>query len=271
MVGRLTLLLGIAAVLVIIVAASAAASVPRDQMPLALSRTQPPRATSSDPAWVVRAPKPSIPTGPRRIGIQAGHWKTDEVPDELVNFRELGGAVSGDLTEWEYDLDIAQRVAALLQAKGFAVDVLPATIPEHYVADAFVSLHADGDQTGTARGFKVAHGDRRSPFDEALTEIMAQEYWKATQLPVDPNTTVDMLDYYAFRWERFQHALEPHTPAAILEMGFITNAQDVNVLLRQRDLVASAIASGITRFLAEVPQQAIFRDDLVFPRATPTP
>src|SRR6266508_262020 len=31
----------------------------------------------------VRIPKPAMPTGPRRIGIQVGHWMTDQVPAEL--------------------------------------------------------------------------------------------------------------------------------------------------------------------------------------------
>src|SRR5213594_4771835 len=31
----------------------------------------------------IRIPKPAMPTGPRRIGIQVGHWMTDQVPAEL--------------------------------------------------------------------------------------------------------------------------------------------------------------------------------------------
>jgi N-acetylmuramoyl-L-alanine amidase len=230
-----------------------------------------PEPTPSDPPWIVRVPRPSVPPGPRRVGVQAGHWKTDEVPDELVKLRELSGGTFDDLTEWEYALDIANRVAAMLQAKGYVVDVLPATLPEQYLADAFVSLHADGDVTGGARGYKIAHGVRRGPYEDALTTILSEEYARATRLPLDFNITDDMWDYYAFRWDYFRASVAPHTPAAIIELGFLTNTADRAVLLRQPDLVAGGVANGIHRFLSEVPSRALFRDELVVPRRTPSP
>lgn len=230
-----------------------------------------PEPTPADPHWIVRVPHPSAPSGPRRIGLQSGHWQTAEVPEELAKLRELGGAVWRDVLEWEYVLEITKRVATRLEAKGFVVDILPTTVPEGYLSDVFVSLHADGDDTETARGFKVARGQRRGPYEDALVEILKQEYWKTTNLPEDVNITEDMDDYYAFRWERFSYSVEPHVPAAIIEMGFISSAADRAVLLLRPDAVADGVANGILRFLAEVPRDAIFRDDLVLPRATPSP
>lgn len=225
----------------------------------------------SDPFWIVRAKRPAAPTGPRHVGIQAGHWKTDDVPEELAQLRVLGGAVWSNITERDYVLGIAQKVALKLQAKGYIVDLLPTTVPAGYVADAFVAIHADGDETGTARGFKIAHGDRRTPFDEALREILGQEYWKSTDLPVDTNVTPAMLEYYAWRWEKYQTTLSPFTPAIVIETGFITSAADRSVLLLKPDKVVDGIVNGVERFLREVPRDAIYRDDLIFPRATPSP
>jgi len=212
-----------------------------------------------------------MPTGPRHIGIQAGHWKTDEVPEELANLRVLGGAVWSNVTEQQYVLGIGQKVMAKLEAKGYVVDLLPTTLPVGYVADVFVALHADGDETQTARGFKIAHGDRRTPYDEALQQILAEEYWKSTDLPVALNVTPAMLEYYAWRWEKYQTTLSPFTPAVVLETGFITSAADRAILLLKPDRVVDGIVNGVERFLREVPRDAVFRDDLVLPRATVAP
>ncbi|OLC52293.1 MAG: hypothetical protein AUH85_17510 [Chloroflexi bacterium 13_1_40CM_4_68_4] len=219
-----------------------------------------PRASS-----VARVALSTAATQPPRVGIQAGHWLTSQVPDELVKLRALGGGYYGYLTEWEYALDIALRVAAILSAKGYAVDVLPATVPEHYRADVFVSLHTDGDVTGTARGFKVAHGEDRSRFDDLLIETLAREYERVTHLPNNLSLTDEMTGYYAFRSSRFDHAVTALTPAAIIEMGFLTSAADRSLLLGQRDLVAFGIASAVQRFLEEMPSRMRARPDLMLP------
>jgi hypothetical protein len=60
-----------------------------------------------------------------------------------------------------------------------------------------------------------------------------------------------------------------HTPAAILEMGFLTSAADRAVLLQRTDAVADGIAAGLLRFLAEVPAGAAFAEDLIVPAPQP--
>jgi hypothetical protein len=80
-----------------------------------------------------------------------------------------------------------------------------------------------------------------------------------------------MLGYYAFSWSRFQAAVAPHTPAAILEMGFLTSAADRTLLIGQPDLVATAVARGLLRFLDEVPAGAAFANDLIVPPLPPRP
>ncbi|HEY2596376.1 MAG TPA: hypothetical protein VGK33_20995, partial [Chloroflexota bacterium] len=94
------------------------------------------------------------PPGPKRVGLQAGHWMVDQVPPELHGLD--AGTSGGGKQEWQVNLDVAQRTGALLEASGIQVDVLPATVPPHYQANAFIAIHADGDTTGTDRGFKVA-------------------------------------------------------------------------------------------------------------------
>lgn len=221
----------------------------------------------------VRIPKPAMPTGPRRIGIQVGHWETDKVPAELgtrITFQT--GTSWGGVNEVDVNMDIAQRVKAQLVARGYVVDIIPTTVPVGYLADVFVALHGDGDETGQKSGFKIAHGSRRGPYEDRLVSVLREEYAKTTGLEWDPQVTRNMTAYYGFNWGRYQHAAAAHTPAAILEMGFLSNGHDRDVMVNRADAVATGIVNGIQRFLDEVPRSKIFGEDLIVPqRGRPSP
>jgi hypothetical protein len=249
-----------------------------DGAPGAAVADAPPAAPEGGPLSAlapVRVPRPAVPPGPRRIGIQAGHWLTAEVPEELRRLEHSTGTAGGGVLEVQVNLDVANRVAAILRARGYHVDVLPTTVPPHYLADVFLALHADGSPDPGARGFKAAHGSRRGPYEGQLVQAVTEEYRRVTGLPTDPIISRNMRGYYAFSWSRLQSAVAPHTPAAILEMGFMTNAADRALLVGRPDLVAEAVANGLQRFLDEVPAGAAFAEDLILPplppRATPTP
>ncbi|HEV8535495.1 MAG TPA: N-acetylmuramoyl-L-alanine amidase [Candidatus Limnocylindria bacterium] len=233
---------------------------------------------SPNATGIIRIPVPkAIPTGLRRVGIQAGHWKTDEVPDELRRLVPQTGALWEGVTEAEINLDIAQRVAVILNSNGIAVDVLPTTVPAGYVADAFVALHGDSDGVGEWSGFKMAHGSRRGPYEDLLLTAVRDSYWAATGLEYDgTHITANMRGYFAFSWSRYRHAVAAHTPAVILEMGYVSHDHDRALMLDEPDRLASGIATGIMRFLDATPRSKIFGQDLVVPafpsrRPTPTP
>src|SRR5438093_4444119 len=215
----------------------------------------------------LRIPVPkNLPTGPRRVAIQAGHWKSDEAPDELRRLIPQTGAEWEGVTEVEINLDIAQRVGVILNSKGIAVDLLPTTIPVGYVADAFVALHADSDGVGVNNGFKMAHGARRGPYEDALLNDIKDAFGAATGLNYDPtHISNNMKGYFAFSWSRFQHAVAAHTPAVILEMGYVSSDDDRALMLDKPDLLAAAISDGILKFLSDTPRSKIFGQDLVVP------
>jgi len=223
----------------------------------------------------VRIPKPAMPTGPRRIGIQVGHWMTDQVPAELgtrITF-QTGTSWAG-VQEVDVNMDIAQRVKAQLTARGYIVDIIPTTMPVGYLADVFLALHADGDGTGENSGFKIAHGSRRGPYEDKLVAGLTDEYAKLTGLDNDvEHISRAMSAYYAFNWGRYQHAAAAHTPAAILEMGYLSNDHDRDLLVNRADGVATAIVNGLQRFLDDVPRSKIFGEDLIVPpqRSFPSP
>lgn len=194
------------------------------------------------------------PDGPLRVGIQVGHWKTQEAPDELENLRDNTGASAGGFTEWETNLAIAKSLKTILEAEGIAVDLLPVAIPPGYWADVFLSIHADGNLDTSIAGYKVAAPRRdRTGKAQALADLISQSYGEFTSLALDPNITRNMTGYYAFNWRRYEHSIHPMTVAAIVETGFLTNASDRNLIAKQPERSAQAIAKGVMKFLEAHP------------------
>jgi N-acetylmuramoyl-L-alanine amidase len=212
-----------------------------------------PAPTAEPPAAPAHAVEPPSPAAmPRyRVGIQAGHWRAAELPSEQTHLHILGGTAAAGYSEAQVTLDIARRVAALLESIGVTVDVLPATIPPGYSADAFVALHADGFAQASARGFKVATAWAASPASQRLLAALTAEYERATGLPRHGAASADMRGYYAFNYRRYAHAIAKTTPAAIVELGFLTNSDDRALLTQSPDGVAIGIANGIVRYLNE--------------------
>lgn len=213
------------------------------QVPATLTPTPIPTATPFP------TPTPRPEGTPPRVGIQVGHLRSNELPDELARLRTSSGAFAGGISEVQVNEDVANRVAALLRARGIVVDVLPATVPPGYDADAFVALHADGSPSTRSRGFKLATPWRTSQAGADLMEALRLEYGAATRLLEDGAITVNMRGYYAFAWTRHTHAITRTTPAVILEMGFLTNPTDREFMTRRADVVVAGVANGIIRYL----------------------
>jgi len=225
-------------------------------------KSDPPAADPGAPGGSIwaryRVPLPAAevynPPGPKRVGLQAGHWKTDEIPSEL---RGLGpGAFAAGKAEWEVNLDVAERTAAILRAYGVEVDILPTTLPIEYKAHAFLSIHADGDETGARQGYKLGRAvwSATPAADDRLMAAISGAYAEATRMPLDPvGASRRMTAYYAFNSRRYCHAISPGTPSAILEAGYLTSAVDRQVLLYDPDAAARGIAIGLLRFL-DIPE-----------------
>jgi hypothetical protein len=201
-----------------------------------------------DPAVLYRNWK--RPDGPAKVGIQIGHWKIDEVPDELETLRTHTGSSGGGKSEMEVNMKIANLVADQLREKGIEVELLPATIEPKYWADVFIAIHADGSTDKTVSGYKFAGPwrDFTGKSDE-LIAILDEHYKKETRLLYDPNITRNMRGYYAFSWWRYDHAIHPMTTAVIAETGFLTNKSDQKLLINRPQIPAKAIGDGILEYL----------------------
>lgn len=191
------------------------------------------------------------PEGPLRVGLQVGHWKNDELPDELMRIRDSGGGTSGlGVMEWEVNLEVARETAKILENEGIEVDILPSTVPKNYWADVFVAIHADGSLDPATSGFKVASG-RRDFTDKAddLVNIIEENYSEATGFEIDPNVTRNMTGYYAFSWWRYDHAVHPMATSVILETGFMTNTKEARILINNPEIPAAGLANSLIEFL----------------------
>ena len=193
--------------------------------------------------------KPTPPE-PLRVALQAGHWRAAEAPPELAGLRDNGGTRGGGRYEWEVNLEIAQLSAALLEEAGYEVEVLPATVPQRYHADAFVAIHADGNNDASVAGYRVGSPRRDATRRAAeFAEVLAQAYGEATGIRRLPVATRRMRGYYAFRYNRYRHAIHPATVGVIIETGFLTSALDRSVIVENPARAAQGIFVGVTRFL----------------------
>jgi len=194
-------------------------------------------APTSTPRGLLSLPQATsnLAQQPARIGIVAGHWQHDT------------GAVCQDgLAEVEINRAVAERVVLLLQEAGYETEMLAEFSPRlnNYQAAALVSIHADSCNVPEASGFKVARVSASlvPALEDRLVACLSEHYARATGLSFHRNSiTFDMTEYHAF------YEIEPQTPAAIIEIGFMD--ADRWLLTRRQDRVAQGIVDGLLCFL----------------------
>jgi N-acetylmuramoyl-L-alanine amidase len=177
------------------------------------------------------------------VALLAGHSGGDDP-----------GAVCPDgLREVDITTDVAARAKAILEARGYRVDILAEFdrrldgVKRDYAPHAFLAIHADSC-VYYASGYKVARAAySASPQeDDRLVRCVSSSYAAASQLPFhEGSITNDMKHYHGLM------KIHPHSPGAIIELGFM--GSDRTVLMNQREQLALGIANGIERFLQGSP------------------
>ncbi|WP_304053769.1 N-acetylmuramoyl-L-alanine amidase [Levilactobacillus namurensis] len=165
-----------------------------------------------------------------------------------------GGSDSGALSidqkhdEKTYTLELAQRVARLLRAKGAHVimtrnsdtTVSLAHRPElanTHQADAFISFHFDSSPTDNlASGTTTYYYHRKTSY--ALAEAVNQEM---NDLP---------LTNRGIRYGNFEVIRDNRQPALLLEMGYINTKKDFNDIrnAHYQETVANNVVQGLSRY-----------------------
>jgi N-acetylmuramoyl-L-alanine amidase len=212
---------------------------------LATSRVVGPVVTPLPTVATAQPPRPNI-------GIVAGHAGPQNDP----------GAVCPDgLTEAAVNLDVATRVKAGLEARGFAVDLLDEFDARlaGYQALAVVSIHNDSCAfvNEFATGYKVAGALDTGAPDKAtrLVACLTERYAAETGMSFHANTiTPDMTSYHTF------YEVAATTPIAIIETGFLN--LDRRILTEEPQRVAQGIINGVICYVMNEPVGA---------EATPVP
>ena len=190
--------------------------------------------------------------GPVRVGIQVGHLDAHLHAEEHAALRWNTGGHAAGLDELEINVAVASELRRMLEAAGLQVDLLPASVPVQYSADAIVSLHADSVNDDWRNGYKSSYFEPvRTPLDELLKEHVDAVYLHGSNLADDShNISGTMIHYYAFN-PRYRHSVNPRSPALLVEMGYISNHDDRRFLL-EPERPAALIAEGLIAYLTEV-------------------
>lgn len=191
--------------------------------------------------------------GPVRVGLQVGHLDAAAQPDELASLRASTGAHAAGVDEVDVNRAVVDALARRLEAHGFAVDVLPASVPAGYRADLVLAIHADANADPAREGYKSAHF---TPARNAREPLLKLDIDRAVLLESglgddDRNVSGNMLRYYAFNRPRFRHSVARRTPALLVEMGYLSNARDRRLLL-QPERLAGILERGVVSYLRDV-------------------
>ncbi|WP_371371888.1 N-acetylmuramoyl-L-alanine amidase [Sporomusa aerivorans] len=134
---------------------------------------------------------------------------------------ELSAECDNEKVRGRYHRDLAARVE----------------MAEESDADIFISIHANAVANPKQHGAEVFY-NKKSESSKALAEAIQDELCKVTQA----NRTAKAADYFVLRRNKI--------PAALIEVGFITNAEERSLLKSPEYQVklAEAIAKGIHNY-----------------------
>ncbi len=235
--------------------------------PLLLQPLPTPAPTQASLAPLAAPTITLAPAAAKRVGLQVGHWESGSLPAEQAHLRFNSGQSFNGIYERDLNYGLASAIATKLMAQGVSVDILPATVPAGYTADAFIAIHSDYASDPNIRGYKTGLPWRASAAALALRDALDRRF-ASTEQPFHNAVNATMRGYYAFNYLRYDHAITPATPGVIIEVGFITNPADFTLLTAGQDELAATITQGISDFL-RLPLTAADLEPPVLPLVTP--
>jgi N-acetylmuramoyl-L-alanine amidase len=184
--------------------------------------------------------QPQIPTIPRgtHVAIDPGHGGRD--PGTI--------GVTG-VYEKTINLAVAKKIAASLQREGLTVtmtrqdDRYPelewrAEIANRHNVDLFVSIHCDSAPNAGAQGFTIYVADAASADTLRAARVIGR------------SMATTGLDNRGINRENLRVLVRTESPAVLIELGYLSNAQEAAKLQSSafQDRLATAIASGIADY-----------------------
>lgn len=184
--------------------------------------------------------KGETPSGRPTVVVDAGHGGSD--PGAL-------GVEGSGLREKDITLGVSLKLERELKKLGYNVimtrrsDIFlelgqRTTMANNANADIFVSVHANSFENSSARGIET-YSYPGSTNGASLARNIHNEVIKDNTL-YTANRGVKAANFHVLR--------ETKMPAALIELGFIKNPQDSQILVHRQDDFAKAIARGIHNY-----------------------
>jgi len=180
---------------------------------------------------------------PRRtrgvVVVDAGHGGHDP-----------GTSSAAGVQEKIINLRVAAKVARLLEQRGVAVKMTRwqdqfieledrAGLANQLEADLFVSIHADSAPSPDAEGFTIYVANGASPETRRAARSISQAMARTGAAS------------RGVREEDYRVLVHTHGPAVLIELGYLSNAQEAARLIQNayQDRLAQAIVNGILSYL----------------------
>ena len=191
-----------------------------------------------------------------------------------------GGADAGvigchALAEKSICLAVGKKVADLLKKKGFLVNLVRENdvdmsleqriaMMHDLMPHLFVSIHANGSRSQEAQGIETYYFDRVSSTKNPLLQTVLESYYrkqalcaKALAASLQGAIMRVLASHHPqprdrkIKSEPLQLLMYASVPAALIEIGFLTNEQEAALLAQDsyQSLLAQGIENGITLFL----------------------
>lgn len=164
--------------------------------------------------------------------------------------RDPGTTSATGMNEKDVNLRVAAKVARLLEQRGIGVVMTRwqdeyiekderAAIGNRRKAELFVSIHADSAPSSSAQGFTIYVAAGASAESYRAAHAINQAIEKTGQ------------NNRGIREEDYRVLMQSKGPAVLIELGYLSNAQEAARLSddRFRDRLAQAIADGIQTYL----------------------
>ena len=168
-----------------------------------------------------------------KIAINGGHYPGLD-----------SGAVGDRITESEVTKDVMYLVCTYLRKVGYEVIAIQENElynvvwqSNQFESELFVSIHCNGSVIGTACGTEVHYiGNEGEQLAQCIQSQLTGTL-KTTDRGIKKSENLYVLKY-------------TDCPAVLVEMAFITNREDEDLLISHQDDFAKAIARGITDYVA---------------------